>query len=85
MRGLTLPRVKRINRHETLQMVERYIHQIGEQIRATTDKLQSRNASGSFARHDGTGTTQALPKTTKPTNISVAGFLLPMGLVGGGS
>jgi len=40
--GVDLPTVKRISRHKTLSMVERYAHQNGAHIHAAMDKLEER-------------------------------------------
>lgn len=43
--GVDLPTVKRISRHKTLIMVERYAHQNGQHIQAAMDKLEERYAT----------------------------------------
>jgi site-specific recombinase XerD len=40
--GVDIPTVKKISRHKTTQMVERYAHQNSEHIRAAMDKLEQR-------------------------------------------
>jgi integrase len=43
--GVDIPTVKKISRHKTTQMVERYAHQNSEHIRAAMDKLEQRYQS----------------------------------------